>query len=263
MMKKEKIIKKQARIAISKDNWPTLLVSLSVAFMVLFCVIFIYQSLIYGFNTVNTYTGEFKKSKYILGNVFRIFYVLSLMGVSPVLNGFVKICCDVAKHSNGNVRDLFFYFKNPRRYFTAVFLNALQLLIMGLIFGACLIPSAALFLAADYFEIVAIFIYAAAVILAIAGVLAALLILSRFVFSYYIFAEDENQGALTCISKAIRLSKGHTIDITKLLLSFIPWIALCFFILPVFYVIPYMTVSIGNSAKWLILLKEEAKAQQC
>ena len=246
----------------SKDNWLTLIVSLSVAFIVLFCVIFVYQSLIYGFNTVNTYTGEFKKSKYILGNVFRVLYVLSLIGISPVLNGFVKICYDVAKYGTGNVRDLFFYFKKPRRYFTAFFLNALQLLIIVLIFAVCLIPSEALFVVADYFKSVAIFIYAAAVIIAIAGIFVSLLILSRFVFSYYIFAEDENQGALSCISKAIRLSKGHTIDITKLLLSFL-WIALCFFILPVFYVIPYFTVSLGNSAKWLILLKEEAKAQQC
>ena len=45
--------------------------------------------------------------------------------------------------------------------------------------------------------------------------------------------------------------KNRTGSAAKLIFSFTPWILLCLLILPMLYVIPYMTQSLCVSAKWM------------
>ena len=47
------------------------------------------------------------------------------------------------------------------------------------------------------------------------------------------------------------IMKNRTGSAAKLIFSFTPWILLCLLILPMLYVIPYMTQSLCVSAKWM------------
>ncbi len=259
-MKTERIIKKQARYYLSQGNWAVVLGCLAALFTAYFAVLSLFGTVMYGFNAINTYTGDIKKSKIVLGFITESLTLLLAFAISPAINGFFKLCYNIAKGKKGDARDLFFYFTSPRRYFRALGLNALRL---SLFSAACLvlcIPGAVVIATGEYWG----FENSAAVAAVLGGILVALgitisaAINLKLFLTNYIMAEYENAGAGFILSKTLKVSKGHIRDIAKLLFSFIFWILLCFFVLPVFYVLPYAGVSMGNSAKCLMALKEGA-----
>lgn len=260
MLKKEKTIKNQARNALSKGNWPTIVGCLVMTFITILLVYWLYLTLVYGFDTVNEYSGEFKKSKFTLGYVFSFSFIILLLAVTPVINGFYKMCYNIAKDNSCQATDLFYYFSKPKLYFSVILLNLTKFVLIFIISLLCMLPSTIFSVATQFTSSeMLVLMNIISFILTIMGIIAIIILLTKFIFTNFILADDENKTSLFYIKASFKLSKGHTIDILKLLFSFIPWIAACFFILPIFYVVPYMGVSIANSAKWLILLKKEER----
>lgn len=271
MMKTEKIIKAQARNYLKQGNWSTLVGCLSVLFISFLLVYCIFETLLYGFNLVNIYTWEIKKSGQLLAGVFFMTALLLFILITPIINGFFRLCYNVAENQKCSAFDLFYYFKNPILYFKVILLNILRFLITIFSVFVFSIPASVLFVLADnlsgsysaLFQKIGVLIMVIGVLVQIIGLFAAFCLYAKTVFCNFILADDDSKNAGWYIKESFKLSKGHNIDIIKLILSFIPWILSCFFILPVFYVIPYMGVSLGNSAKWLIQLKKEASDLKC
>lgn len=263
-MRKEKIIKAQAKSALSKGCWSTLVGCLAVMLAVFCFVLYAYYSLLYGFNAVDFDSGEILESKELLASGLTVIFIFLLIAASPVINGFSKLCFDTAKYETCSAGDLFFYFKRPGLYIKALGLNILKGAYILLITLVCTLPSGLFFAGAellngDFSYILRFF----GGIFAITGICAAVVIHIRLVLCNFILAENESIKASACISQAFIISKGHTNDLIRLLISFIFWILLCFFVFPIFYVVPYMGVAFGNSAKWIIALKKEENPQQC
>lgn len=261
MMKTEKTIKAQARIALRQGNWATLVGCLAIMLISFLLIDFIYEALIYGFNLVNLSTMEFKKSGVILGSIFTILSFGLLILISPIINGFSKLCYNVAKNESCTSIDLFYYFRSFRLYFKALGLNILRYLIVFLIVLALSFPAGVMFLLSESFSSFNTYFQFVGIVLEIAGLIFSFCFYTKTVLCNYILAEDDSKNAAWYIKNSFQLSKGHNIDIIKLILSFIFWLLSCFFIFPIFYVIPYMGVSLGTSAKWLILLKKEVSYQ--
>ncbi len=66
------------------------------------------------------------------------------------------------------------------------------------------------------------------------------------------YALDENIGAGACVFGTLGFSLRRFGKLFKLALSFAGWFALCFFVVPVLYVLPYFAVAAVNSARWLL-----------
>ncbi len=253
-MKAEKIIKLQARHNLSKSNWSTIIGCFAVTLIVAFLVLFLYYCLIYGFNTVNVYANKFKDSKLQLVSLFQYSAIILFVLATPVFSGFTKICYNIAKYGKSNTYDLFFYFTRPKLYFRALGINILK----GMIFFPCFVLAVAglVFIEQAVLEndlILLIF----GIGVSVADIILFLVLYAKLVFANYILADNSYNNAFFYISESFSLSKGHTISTIKLLLSFTLWFALCFFILPIFYVVPYTKVSMGTSAKWLIKMRKE------
>ncbi len=96
------------------------------------------------------------------------------------------------------------------------------------------------------------------VIWAILLVALSVLISLRYFLAPYLLAEHPEQKASQCIKSGVRLVKGHKAELFGFMLSFIGWMLLCIFIIPIFYVMPYMQSSYAVYARYLIQLGEEA-----
>ena len=71
---------------------------------------------------------------------------------------------------------------------------------------------------------------------------------------------DNSEEKFTYYRKVTKvINNRHYKDIKKLFWSFIFWFALCFFVLPIFYVMPYAITSFATSEKWLIKLYKDGK----
>lgn len=271
MIKTENIIKAQARNYLRQGNWSTLVGCLAVLFICFFLVYYVFGTLIFGFNLVNIHTGEIKKSGQLLGGIFFMIALLLLILITPIINGFFKLCYSVAKNQDCSSIDLFYYFKNPILYFKVILLNILRFFIILLSTIVFSIPASVMFFLSDnlsgsssaLFQSISVILTIISAVLQIIGLFAVFCLYTKTVFCNYILADDDSKNAGWYIKESFKLSKGHNIDIIKLILSFILWILACFFVFPVFYVIPYMGVSLGNSAKWLIQLKKEASDLKC
>ena len=82
-------------------------------------------------------------------------------------------------------------------------------------------------------------------------------VLIYLVFVHYplnAYAQDESKSVVKYAFGYIGFSLRNLWKTIKLIFSFIGWIALCFFVVPAFYVLPYILVSMSYSAKWLFTL---------
>lgn len=95
------------------------------------------------------------------------------------------------------------------------------------------------------------------------GILAFFSSIIFFIYSlkYFLVLRYYEEDEELKISEYFKLSKNtmadNTLNVIKLLLSFIPWILLCVLVLPLFYVLPYMEESLSLSAKYMISLENE------
>ncbi len=96
-------------------------------------------------------------------------------------------------------------------------------------------------------------------ILTVLSSLAMILYTIRYfaIYAVSIDIEPDNTGDDFRINKQIM--RGRTGICAKLIFSFTPWILLCLTVLPMLYVIPYITESLCISVKWI---KEAALAYQ-
>lgn len=257
-MKVEKAIKLQARHYLSQNNWSTAIGCLAVSLFAAFFIIFLYYCLLYGFDTVDLTTFEYKSSKMQIVNIIEYGIIFLFVFASPILSGYTKVCYNIAKYGTSNTYDIFYYFSRPRLYFRALGVNLLKL--------AIFIPLFVIGLVGYLFIDVAVksgtpinenLSLSIGIGILLADVIVFLVLYAKFIFVNYVLAENSYNSTFFCFSESISLTNGHTISTIKLILSFTLWYILCFFVLPIFYVIPYVKVSVGTSAKWLMTMRKE------
>ncbi len=72
----------------------------------------------------------------------------------------------------------------------------------------------------------------------------------------FLFIDDSNSNVFCCFGKGVKMFVKNFGNTMKLYFGFAGWIALCFFVVPAFYVLPYISTSFATSAKWLISIEK-------
>lgn len=97
------------------------------------------------------------------------------------------------------------------------------------------------------------------IVIGILLLLTAALLLSVFLLRYflapYILADDQKLSARKCIVLSKRYMKGRKGQLWVFHLSFFPWMLLSLLILPLLYVLPYISCASALYAKYLIEVK--------
>lgn len=258
-MKTETIIKKQAKDAL-KGNWPTL-----IAAVLFICTIFVLLENIVnlfdvGLKIVSVDSGQVIKGKEPLYVCINGFALLMFVFVCPLINGVIKIFYDVSKGLKADISSLFFYFSNAKLYFTTVLLDLILLIVYSVLsYGLDVYAYASLLTRSSLssgfeFSVTNALLFAALIVSVAVKILAYFLFVH---FSLFAYADDCSKSIGFYTYKLFGFSTAHFGASIKLLFGFIGWGALCFFVVPAFYVLPYMAESFAMSSKWLFALKND------
>lgn len=248
-MNKEKLIKIQARQALKGNIVPI------IAGCLLVCLVAIlienaFSWVLIALNWYDFSTDEVKSGFEFGANLLEMGVFALGWLFSPLVNGTVFAAANAAIHKKNAATDIFRYFTSPKRYFKTLVLNLLLLLLFS-------VP-AALFNFPQYVEwifgdsLTGFWAGAAPVLANVC--MAVMMVLIYMIFVHYplmLYAVDDSMNPLRCAFGFIGFSFRHFGALFKLLLSMFGWIALCFFVAPMFYSVPYLLVACANSARWL------------
>ncbi len=251
-MRKEKLVKKQAREALRGNTIP-IIAGISLAAMIFIML----QNALYliwlSFNAIDVETEQMKDGfelPYLLGTAA---VVIAATLLSPFVNGAYKAAANAVSENNCEVTDLFYFFRGARRYLKTMVINMGLFLFFGtlnLLFG---------------FGIKSLFGAdgALGVVGAVIGGMITFLLYSLILhYPLCLYGIDDSRSAARYIFGYLGFSFRHFWAFIRLTFSMLGWILLCFFVAPVFYVGPYALCAAVNSARWLKISDEEKAAKK-
>lgn len=264
-MSTEKIIRSQAKKSL-RGKWVTAICGLFTVFAFILLVFVFYFSLCEIFNIFNS-DGYVSQSKRIPLVVIILITFLLGFALSPVKNGYFRLCCKIAENREAEFRDVFYFIFGIKEYLRALSFNICILARMALFFIIGFIPFFILNMLngmfVDLFATVTAnkVLYVLSELLIIAGVTYGLVQSLTLFISEFMFAQGEHGDTHSIFRTERAIRKKHHSDLIILTGTFLLWLLLCFFVLPAIYVLPYFTVSMATSSKWLIKLYKDGKMQ--
>lgn len=261
----EKTVKNQAKKQLC-GNWTAVICGVVAISTALIAAQYVSNIILLVFDAVDMKTFEAKSSATLTVALASLSMFAVVFLLSPLLNGLYKIVCNISLEKSAEITDLFYFFKN-KRYFKTILLNFFLFAVFG--FFSCIFNVSGYiscffepFLEENpSFEVLFNIIYALAWLVSAAAIVTVYLVfvhyqltayaindslpVTKYAFGMYLFA-FKNLGAAL-----------------KLIFSFLGWIALCFFVVPAFYVLPYLFTSMAVSAKWLMAIDEEWRLLLC
>ena len=246
----EAIVKQQARLTL-KNNWPAAIIVMVIALIPLVlndCATTMLSCLI-----AMTVKDAQLSEVIVYSAGIPLELILGFL-LSPSINGFVRAYYMCAKTGTMDPADAFYYFAKGR-YAPALKLNLslfFRLLIPAIIFFA---PQTAFqilheTLWKDVFSDQTLYNILYFFITVLSS--SAFILYSLRYFTIYAVSIDTEPSSNKEIFRTNRqIMNGRTGASAGLIASFIPWFILCLTVLPLIYVIPYLTQSLCISAKWI------------
>lgn len=166
--------------------------------------------------------------------------IITIVISSLMVVGFYRYLINFSDREKDT--ELSLLFSGTDSFFKVIlFQILLSVFIFVIIFISVLIGAAAIF--ASKFNIAIIIIL---IILGIVLYVGLIYISLRLSFCIMIFAENRASGVIAAIKTSWKLTKGHVGKIFLTGLSFILWIIFCILIIPIFYVLPYVQLTLIN-----------------
>lgn len=239
----DKVIKKQALSYLAKDNWGTAIAGFFIMLLPFIVVLLLFAVLDGIFSTF--------LSEGIAINVRLILnYAIlpCLLLCTPSITGYLKICYSICKGKNGELKDIFRYF-SKELYIKTLFINISVIVRILIAFIVFMIPALAVSIL--YNNINNIFLYVLSLILALSGFVATLFFGIRYSIVPCVFFENENLTYKEVLATSKFYMKSKIKNVMHLLLTFMPHIILCFFVVPWIFIFPYITIAFMNNGKWI------------
>ena len=247
-MSAEAIIKSQAR-NILKHNFVKAIIALAILTLPL--TIIDGTTTITSFAVINLVSDEATANilVYVIGYPIEI-----IMGFlfSPIINGYIRAFYRAAYSNTIDLRDVFYYF-NVSRYIHALSLNIRLAIRMLLPVLLCYLPLITFdiissHIGADFTE--STLSHNLRFLLTVLSTVLVVLWSIRYFTVFTVSIDNEQLTPQQVFAYNKYIMQNRSGNVIKLLVSFIPWMLLCLLVLPMLYVIPYMTQSLCVSAKW-------------
>lgn len=253
----EKEIKRQARASL-RGNMSKLIAAAGLTALVLLLLEYAEYLLYYATGVMDWDKSEVAATDtpafYIVTGVF----LAAVLLAAPVVNGFLRMAVSTAVKKECRSLDVFYYFTNSTRYFKTVLIDMLLLAMVSVassllnISGWLQLLSPEWFGASPGFTPERLLTVFTGVLTGLVRVLLFMLLAHYPLLSY---AFDETQSVKHCVFDTLRFSLRHFWQLLRLAFSFIGWFALCFFVVPALYVLPYYAVAAADSARWLFQME--------
>lgn len=105
-------------------------------------------------------------------------------------------------------------------------------------------------------------LFVSAVLLFVIGMSFLYITLKRYSMCSSVVLTEEEKNPFKIIEKSIEIMEGHSVQYALYCLSFSGWVLSCFLIIPLFYVVPYITIGkwyFKNSLGLFKVFKQEKK----
>lgn len=259
MMKTEKKVKQQARQALHGNIVP-LIAALGLCAMVFLLIEYLSYIPVVLCGLMNVDVNVILASDKLELSAFLIQFgnYAAILFAMPLVNGFLKTAANAALKQDCAATDVFYYFKTARKYFKTVALDAILFLFYAFITNVLDVYRyisesihANLFAGIERFDAQTVILFAALVSSAVIKLFFYMIFLHYPLLAY---ALNDKKSVGYYAFLLIDFSGFHFINVLKLFFSYLGWFALCFFVVPVLYVAPYVVTGSLISAKWLFEL---------
>lgn len=258
-MSTEKIIKNQAKDLL-KGNWSTVIAAILAVVAVILSIEMLLSAFLYFVDAVNYETQTFTEDKQVEIMAASLGASFLLLLVSPLVNGVVKMICNISLYGKADIFDLFYFFRDAALYFKTVFINFVLYYLFSIItallnvYGyVCLLTDSDLS-GKFAFDAKTFVLLGAYIVSVVINVLVYMLFVHYPLIAY---SYDNRLKASKYMFGFIGFSFRYFVKTLKLALSLFGWIVLsAAFIVPLFYTAPYIAQSGAVSAKWLFRLEE-------
>lgn len=212
---------------------------------------------------VNSSTGEVNSGAMPQFLLTAFCFGAAVLFGSPLLNGCLRMAANTAVKKSCEIRDMTFFFCGARRYFKTLLFNLLVWLLLCSSSALLNVSGYLSWLLPDLFN-AEISLRLEGVLTVFAGVLTAVIrVLLYFLFAHYplfAYALDDSLPPVSAFTM-IGFSLKNYWKALRLAFSFIGWFALCFFVVPALYVLPYFAVASAASVRWLRELNSNGGAK--
>ena len=253
----EKEIKRQARASL-RGNMSKLIAGAGLTALVLVLLEYTEYLFFYATGVMNWETGAVADTDtpafYIVTGVF----LAAMLLASPVLNGFLRMAVQTAVKKECRSTDVFYYFTASTRYFKTVLINLLLFFGISVVSSVLNISGWLQLVSPEWFDAASGFTPERILTVFTGAVTWLVRILAFMLLAHYpllSYAFDETQSVKHCVFDTLPFSFRHFWQLLRLAFSFTGWFALCFFVVPALYVVPYYTVAAADSARWLFQME--------
>ena len=255
-MNTEKTVRKQAKAAL-EGNWSIVISQIMVTLLAFLTGLF-------AFSLAMSASGMYgvenpSQSQRILMTVFGLVLFAFVVVILPLVNGVYRTVCNVANGRKCSPLDVFFYYKKPKRFLKSIILDVISiglfLIISSIanVFNYLNAVSTQIVESSPSLTVVMAILLVLAFIVSAAVVVVCYIIFVHYTFLAYGFNEHLPLGVY--LPRMMAFSIKNFIPTIKLFIGFIGWAALCFFVVPAFYAVPYFLTTSAMSAKWLFELE--------
>ena len=243
-MNREKIVKQQAREAL-RGNFSILIAGLAALAVAFLTVDYLGYLIEIPTGMIDVETEQVADSMRLFDVLVTLGQSILLAALSPLLNGWLHVAARAVISGKSEMTDMFYFFGSAVRYFKTVVLNlSLSVLAAALLTPLEIVKS--VFFNDDF----------GGVILTIVQIVWGLFVYMILVhYPLFLYAVDDSKPVWHYTIGLIGFSFRHFGALLCLLLSMLGWIALCFFVVPVIYVAPYLITACANSARWLAVIE--------
>ena len=291
-MTKEGKIRREARAHLRNNNWgkgvvlTILLLCVPVfwALLVEFCayILQVDKGMIASFISVaqNNDAAHFIPALLeTFGRAEMLIYTIAVGGFSllywfvtlPLGLGTARWCYLAAKGESAGVLEVFYYYNKGWLFFRAVGFSIAYLL-RALFFGVlCAVPGIAVLIVAssgivmrDFAPLAALGLIFGVLLLAFGAVLFCIFML-RYLAAPFAAVEFEDKSVRKCFRISKERMYGFKFSAFVLMLTYVPWLILGFFVVPLLFVLPYFLVGIATFCKWMLygqVQEEKAEKEQ-
>ena len=256
LMNTEKTVRKQAKAAL-EGNWSIVISQIMVTLLAFLTGLF-------AFSLAMSASGMYgvenpSQSQRILMTVFGLVLFAFVVVILPLVNGVYRTVCNAVRGRECSPLNVFYYYKKPKLFFKSVILDVISVglffIISGLlnVFNYLSAVSDKIIDNSPSLTAVVAVLLVLAFIVSTAVVVVCYIIFVHYTFLAYGFNEHLPLGVY--LPRIMAFSIKNFIPTIKLFIGFISWAALCFFVVPAFYVVPYFLTTSAMSAKWLFELE--------
>lgn len=200
---------------------------------------------------------------FVLGRVayYIVFIAVSVFALSPLFLGLLRGFWRVLFGVDDKITVLFYYFSTVKLYKRALSFFALFILKFAVLGLILYLPSLLLdfFAGALFFNMLEISppiwisnLWPISSFLKIIAFVALVFVLLKYYIAPVLFIADDNMDCAEAIHMSTIIAKGSSIDFVYLFFSFIGWILICLFLIPVVFVMPYLICSYLVHARFAV-----------